>query len=233
MPALRGLSLTRTNLAARTKQQDRGDMDTTRPVVGQDVYMFNDHYPTWFWEQRGKVVKVTRSGLEVEVVDLLRFDTNDIPAFIVGQTPLVVGQDVDVVYSQHKDRKGKTVRVTASGVERDRRGKVVKVTPEGVDVEVVDLLRFDNDGYELDVSRRDRFGFGPSPEDKFYTALWESAPEFAPWHLDDMPFAERTALLEQHARGLLHINSLREIADLNRLAENSEARRRKQEPAKK
>jgi hypothetical protein len=28
-------------------------------VVGQDVYMFNDHYPYWFCGQRGKVVKVT------------------------------------------------------------------------------------------------------------------------------------------------------------------------------
>ena len=67
-------------------------------------------------------------------------------------------------------------------------------------MEVADLLRFDNDGYELDVSRRDRLGFGPSPEDKFYTSLWQSAPEFGPWHLDNMPFAERTALLEQKAQ---------------------------------
>lgn len=77
---------------------------------------------------------------------------------------------------------------------------MVKVTPSGVEVQVADLLRFDNDGNELDVSRRDRLGFGPSPEDKFYTSLWQSAPEFGPWHLDDMPFPERTALLEQKAR---------------------------------
>lgn len=157
-------------------------MDTKTLVVGQDVYMFNDHYPYWFCGQRGKVVKVTPKGVDVQTAgELLRFDTNNIPVFIVGQTTLVVGQDVDVAYCQRKDR----------------RGKVVKVTPSGVEVEVADLLRFDNDGYELDVSRRERLGFGPSPEDKFHTCLWMSAPEFAPWHLDDMPFAERTALLER------------------------------------
>ncbi len=63
--------------------------------------------------------------------------TNNIPVFIVGQTTLVVGQDVDVAYTRRKDR----------------RGKVVKVTPAGVEVEVADLLRFGNDGYELDVKQ--------------------------------------------------------------------------------
>ena len=53
---------------------------------------------------------------------------------------------------------------------------MVKVTPSGVEVQVADLLRFDNDGNELDVSRRDRLGFGPSPEDKFYTSLWQVFP---------------------------------------------------------
>jgi hypothetical protein len=160
-------------------------MDTTKLVVGQDVYMFNDHYPYWFCGQRGKVVKVTPEGVDVQTAgELLRFDTNNIPVFIVGQTTLVVRQDVDVAYCQRKDRKG----------------KVVKATPSGVEVQVADLLRFDNDGYELDVSRRDRLGFGPSPEDKFYTFLWQAAPEFGPWHLDDMPFAERTAWLEQRIR---------------------------------
>src|ERR1700741_125005 len=127
--SLRESEPTRTNLAAKTKQQERSDMDTTKLVVGQDVYMFNDHYPYWFCGQRGKVVKVMEKGVDVQ---------------------------------------------TAGA-----------------------LLRFDNDGYDIDVCRRDRLGFGPSPEDKFYTFLWQSAPEFGPWHLDDMPFAERTALLEQ------------------------------------
>jgi hypothetical protein len=168
-------------------------MDTTKLVVGQDVYMFNDHYPYWFCGQRGKVVKVTPEGVDVQTAgELLRFDTNNIPVFIVGQTTLVVGQDVDVAYCQRKDRKG----------------KVVKATPSGVEVQVADLLRFDNDGYELDVSRRDRLGFGPSPEDKFYTFLWQAAPEFGPWHLDDMPFEERTAKIEHHQRLLKIIKTL-------------------------
>ena len=81
------------------------------------------------------------------------------------------------------------------------KGKVAKVTPDGVEVHSGDeRLRFDKDGNELDVSRRESLGFGPSPESKFYTVLWQSAPEFRPWHLDDIPFAERTALMEQAAR---------------------------------
>ena len=154
-------------------------------VVGQDVYMFLDSYPHWFCNQSGKVVKVMPTGVEVQTAgELLRFDTNNIPVFIVGQTTLVVGQDVDVAYCQRKDR----------------RGKVVKVTPTSVEVEVADLLRFDNHGKETDASRRERLGFGPSPGDKFYNFLWFSAPEFQPWVLDDIPFAERTALLEQKYR---------------------------------
>jgi len=153
-------------------------VDTKTLVVGQDVYVVCGRYGY----QKGKVLKISSSGVEVQTAgEPLRFDTNNIPVFIVGQTTLVVGQDVDVAYCQRKDRKG----------------KVVKVTPTDVEVEVADLLQFDNDGYELDVSRRDRLGFGPSPEDKFHTALWQLAPECAPWHLDGMPFAERTALLEQ------------------------------------
>ena len=80
-------------------------------------------------------------------------------------------------------------------------GKAVRVTPTGVEVQTAgELLRFDNDGYELDVSRRERLGFGPSPGDRFHNSLWFNAPEFQPWHLDDMPFVERTALLEQKAQ---------------------------------
>ena len=159
-------------------------MDTKTLTVGQDVYMFLPPYPHWFCNNSGKIVKVTPTGVEVQTAgEVLRFDTNSIPVFIVGQTTLVVGQDVDVAYCQRKDRKG----------------KVVKVTPTGVEVEVTDLLRFDNNGTETDASRRDRLGFGPSPEDKFHTSLWQSTPEFGPWQLDDMPFTERTALIEQKA----------------------------------
>jgi hypothetical protein len=66
----------------------------------------------------------------------------------------------------------------------NNKGMVVKVTPEGVEVQTADgLIRFDTNGKELDISRRDRLGFGPSPGDKFHTILWQSAPEFAPWEL--------------------------------------------------
>ena len=82
-------------------------MDTRKLVVGQDVYMFNDGYPFWFCGERGKVVSVTPTGVEVQTAgELLRFDTNNIPVFIVGPTTLVVGQAVDVAYSQLKDRRG-------------------------------------------------------------------------------------------------------------------------------
>ena len=103
---------------------------------------------------------------------------------VMDTKTLVVGQDVYMVCSEIYIGKG----------------KVAKVTPDSVEVHSGnERLRFDKDGNELDVSRRDRLGFGPSPESKFHTVLWQSAPEFGPWHLDDIPFAERTALLEQAA----------------------------------
>jgi len=88
------------------------------------------------------------------------------------------------------------------------KGKVVEVTPSGVVVEELPwpwipdskggtIFHFDHNGNEPDVSHCNRLGFGPSPEDKFHTVLWCSAPEFQPWHLDDMPLAERTALIEK------------------------------------
>jgi hypothetical protein len=61
------------------------------------------------------------------------------------------------------------------------KGKVVKVTPSGVNVQTdkVGLLRFDNEGKTCD-------GNGTF--------------ECGPWCIDDMPFTERTALLEQQYR---------------------------------
>lgn len=76
-------------------------MDTTKLVAGQDVYMFNDHYPYWFCGQRGKVVEVTPKGVDVKTAgELLRIDTNNIPVLIVRSKTLVVGHDVDLVYCQ-------------------------------------------------------------------------------------------------------------------------------------
>ena len=87
-------------------------MDTTKLAVGQDVYMLNDHYPYWFCGQRGKVAEVTPKGVDVQTAgELLRFDTNSIPVFMVGQTTLVVGQDVDVAYCQRKDRRARWSRL--------------------------------------------------------------------------------------------------------------------------
>lgn len=98
------------------------------------------------------MVSVTPSGVEVKTEpELLRFDNNNIPVFLGSQTTLVVGQEVDVAYSQRGNR----------------RGKVVKVTPTGVEVQVTDLMRFNNDGYEVDDCRRDRVGFGPTPGTSF------------------------------------------------------------------
>jgi hypothetical protein len=99
---------------------------------------------------------------------------------------LVVGQDVYMFSSEIYVNQGKVVGVTPSGAE-------VR-THDGV------LFQFDANGKETDASRRDRLGFGPSPESKFHAVLWHSAPEFQPWELDDMPFAERTVLLEQARR---------------------------------
>jgi hypothetical protein len=142
-------------------------MDTTKLVVGQDVYMLKPPYPFWFCIDEGKVVKVTPEGVDVQVVDR---------------------QTADAAYCQRKDRGDKAIKITPSRVE-------VQVA----DLQTADMIRFDTSGKETDVSRRDRLGFGPS-EDPFYNSLWHSAPEFGPWHLDDMPFAERTALIEQKAR---------------------------------
>jgi hypothetical protein len=172
-------------------------MNTRTLVVGQEVYMLLDPYPYWFCGQRGKVVKVTPTCVEVQTAgELLRFDTNNIPVFIVGQTTLVVGQDVDVAYSQRGDR----------------RGKVVKVMPSGVEVEVADLLSFDSNGRETDASRRERLGFGPAPGDRFLNSLWHSAPEFGPWKLDDMPFAERKHLLENQFFGSSLLEEIYQLA---------------------
>jgi hypothetical protein len=96
---------------------------------------------------------------------------------------------------------GQDVYMFSSGVYLDS-GKVVGVNPSGAEVRTDQgvLVRFDANGKETDDSRRDRLGFGPDPESKFHIALWFGAPEFQPWELDDMHFAERTALIEQQRR---------------------------------
>jgi hypothetical protein len=95
----------------------------------------------------------------------------------------------------------------------------VKVTPSGVEVQTGvmqtdgtwnahELLHFDSEGNEPDASRRERLGFGPSPESTFHTVLWHSAPECQPWHIDEMPFAECESLFEETARKFRRWNSM-------------------------
>jgi hypothetical protein len=150
-------------------------MDTSKLVVGHDVYVVQPPFPCWPCRDcvlEGKVVKVTPKGVEVDVIaELLRLDANGVPASIgckLSLAPpqrLVVGREIEVP------------RWWRYWWNNSKRGKVVEVTPEGVEVEVVDLFRFDNNGNQLDVSSG-----------------------FAPWHLDDIPFAERTTWLEQQGR---------------------------------
>jgi hypothetical protein len=82
-------------------------------------------------------------------------------------------------------------------------GKVLKITPSGVEVQNSDgeLIRFDTEGKELDESRRDRLGFGPSPSDKFYSTLWAIGPEFQPWYLAEEEEEEEEEDLNYLRRG--------------------------------
>jgi hypothetical protein len=92
------------------------------------------------------------------------------------------------------------------------KGKVVKITSAGVEVLVGEfIIRFDNNGTELEVERRKRHGFEPEPgfsHDRFMQSIWYTAPECGPWRLDDMPFEERTAKIEHHQRLLKIIKTL-------------------------
>jgi hypothetical protein len=133
---------------------------------------------------------------------------------IVNTKKLVDGREVQTFssafyfnrgYQGSKDTRtlvvGQDVYMFSSGVYLDS-GKVVGVHPAGAEVRTHQgvLVRFDASGKETDNSRRERLGFGPSPGDRFHNFLWFSAPEFQAWELDDMPFAERTVLIEQQRR---------------------------------
>jgi hypothetical protein len=80
---------------------------------------------------------------------------------------------------------GQFVNMVSNGIYGGT-GKITKVTPDGVEVKSENnLLCFDNEGNELDGSRRDRLGFGPNPKSPFETAIWYAAPEFQAWQLLD------------------------------------------------
>jgi hypothetical protein len=67
---------------------------------------------------------------------------------------------------------------------------VVKVTPSGVQVQTDELLHFDKDGKG-------------SYEERTY--------EFGEWRIDEMPFADRTALREALDKALLEQGTRRDM----------------------
>ena len=80
-------------------------MDTTKLVVGQDVYMLKPPYPFWFCFDEGKVVKVTPEGLDVQVVDR---------------------QTANAAYCQRKERGDKAIKITPSRGKRPTLAVVLK-----------------------------------------------------------------------------------------------------------
>jgi YbbR domain-containing protein len=110
---------------------------------------------------------------------------------------LVVGQNVNMVSNEIYGGTGKVVKVTPEGVEVEvtertptleslmslQAGKIA--TKDIQTTDKVKVLLFDNEGNELDVSRRNRLGFGPDSESKMDRVLWACGPEFQPWQLLD------------------------------------------------
>jgi len=96
--------------------------------------------------------------------------------------------------------KGEVVKVTSTGMEVKLEEPIVHYehippdNPKSFRKDIF-IIRFDNNGIELEADRRNRHGFEPGPgfdHDRFMQSIWYSAPECGPWTLDDMPFAERT-----------------------------------------
>jgi hypothetical protein len=117
----------------------------------------------------------------------------------VDAKTLVVGQDVCML---------------SAGDTYINKGKVIVVTPSGVDVETSEgeLYHFDEDGNEPDVNRSERLGFGPSSGDRFHTVLWCAAPEFQPWHLDNIPW-ERGAHMDTRPRKEVSTISIEQLPE--------------------
>jgi hypothetical protein len=132
-----------------------------------------------------------RMSAEEKLESLSLLPTPSIPRICRGKmkaTELVAGQEVYMFCGSEHYGFAK--------------GEVVNVTSEGVEVQVVGepLIRLDNNGIELEADRRKRHGFEPEPgfrHDRFMQSIWYTAPECGPWTLDDMPFAERTANIEE------------------------------------
>jgi hypothetical protein len=144
-------------------------MDTSKLVVGQVVYMFCG--ATAYGFAKGEVVKITPAGVEVKSAELW------------GQGHMEIRSD-------------RRIKIAASVVDTERWGR------ESQPLEEVGIVRFDNNGIELEADRRKRHGFEPGPgfsQDRFMQSVWYGAPECGPWTLDDIPFAERTAKIEETA----------------------------------
>ena len=91
---------------------------------------------------------------------------------------LAVGQDI-YMYSGPYMRKGKVVEITSSGVEVQTANELLQFDCNVNLRTLAELLRFDNAGRGSDE---------------------EGTYECGAWFIDDMPFAEREALLEQKER---------------------------------
>jgi diguanylate cyclase (GGDEF)-like protein len=178
-----------------------GDGDVGKLVVGQEVYVFCESEVYGFW--KGKVVKITSANVEVLVAESIihfGYDGTELgveprkkpfPAF-----PWCLDYNMSfeerAAKIEHHERLWTIIKTLVVGQEVWMvsgpyikgecfiKGKVVKLSPV---VEVLEspygdrkggkLRRFCGDGTQSDGNRH---------------------PEFGPWRLDDMPFADRTAL---------------------------------------
>jgi hypothetical protein len=153
-------------------ESEKRAMDTTKLVVGQEVYMFCGAECYGF--AKGEVVKITSAGVEVKSGELW------------GLGRMEIGSELT----------GRGIRITSSVVDTEFWGQ------ESRRMEEIGIVRFDNNGIELEADRRKRHGFEPGPDfshDRFMQSVWYGAPECGPWQLDDMPFEERTAKIEERA----------------------------------
>jgi len=147
-------------------------MDTSKLVVGQVVYMFCG--ATAYGFAKGEVAKITSAGVEVKSAELW------------GPGHMEIGPG-------SKDRG---IKIAASVVDTERWGR------ESQRLEEVGIVRLDSNGIELEADRRKRHGFEPGPgfsQDRFMQSVWYGAPECGPWQLDELPFEERTAKIEENA----------------------------------
>jgi hypothetical protein len=111
----------------------------------------------------------------------------------VDTKTLVVGQDV-YMFSGCYGNKGKVVKVTPSGADVQ-----TGVMQDNGTWNAHELLHFDNNGRSYVTELPSSYDSAAHP-----LSPWgwngNGTYECGPWELDDVPFADRTALLEQKAR---------------------------------